>query len=1111
MKLNWQAATAATAMCTFLPASLAYGQNTNSGDIRGSVTDATGATIPGVTVTILNVDKGISKDYVTNQDGLFDTGSILLGTYKLTFVKDGFSQLIREGVQLQVGLTTVNGALQVGGATEQIVVNTDVPLLTTETGEQSTTFEAKSMAQLPNVNQTWENFAQLLPGSSGRGVNAGGQVSSFNGNLPYNSVLADGATSTLSHSSNADVSIFETVQEVQISTSSFSAQYGIGGAIFNQISKGGTNKFHGAAYEYFQNDALNAADYAFGKRPRHTNATGIGAISQVRYNNFGGSIGGPVLKDKAFFYFNYDQIINHGSASNGRISVPTVAERNGDFTGFAPVYDPATQTIANGKVVRQSFADEYGNGNKIPAARFDKVAAAIQAYYPAPNAPGNVLSNGIVQNNFVYNTPNGNPFRRFFGRFDYDISPSNRLTMSDTQRDNAAVFNNEGICPVNCQHGDVDSNNAQVSDVWNLSSRTINEARMGFTSQLNYYTPFSINQGFPAKLGWQFAKADVFPDVSINDGNTYHLQPSSNAVYKEMVFDPSDVVTMIRGKNILHFGGEFLFYRDDSTAWGNTNGGAMSFSGNYTQATNNDGASGVAYADFLLGQANSWNAGVTPEYGAREKSPQMFIQDDIKLKPNLTVNLGFRYQIQTGWREVKGNIATFDPTVQNPATHTPGAFWYASTKANGRDSLQADVYGIYLPRVGFSWQAHPNTVFRGGFGIYSYSWSLDTYGGALGGAFGQKGSISDTSNGANPVVVLSGTGSNLPYIPISVDPAAYNGSDVNYFQYHTPVPKIYQWNFGMQQEIGSNMVAEISYVASHGFNLNFPTDLNAVPEAQLSGNDISARAYQQYGHIAGSTNNGISNYHSLQTVIRRRLTNGLSFDFNYTWSHFLDDQDSSGWGSRAGGQPYQDAFHPSANYAASNFDLRNAFKGRVVWEIPVGKGRMFLSKNYLLDAVLGGWQASSTMQIQSGRPFGVAIAQSGRANAQASTNSGFTLFPNQIGDPQLQHRSIQHWFNEAAFEAPPLYSFGNVRRNNLFGPSLSDVDASLGKVFHIWEAAQIQIRADATNIFNHPSFGNPNGSLQFGAHSTTIVTGTSTINSVAVGGRTMQLGARVSF
>jgi hypothetical protein len=281
--------------------------------------------------------------------------------------------------------------LNVGSVTEAVVVSTDIPLLKTENGEQTTTLEAKEMSQLPQVGQNWENFAILLPGSQGapsqpNGVLGAGQVVSVNGNLPYSSVLADGATSTLSHSANADVSVFETVQEVQISTSAFSAQYGVGGIIFNQISKGGTNQFHGAVYEYFQNDALNAATYAFSNRTRQQ------ALSKLRYNNFGGSIGGPILRKKAFFYFNFDKIQQQGGANTGTITVPTVAMRNGDFSGQPTIYDPATTTVVGGVIKRTPFT-----GNVIPAGRLDAVAKAIQAYYPAPNAAGTTV-NGQTKN-----------------------------------------------------------------------------------------------------------------------------------------------------------------------------------------------------------------------------------------------------------------------------------------------------------------------------------------------------------------------------------------------------------------------------------------------------------------------------------------------------------------------------------------------------------------------------------------------------------------------------------------------------------------------------------------------------------------------------------------
>jgi len=419
------------------------------------------------TVTVTNNNTGVTKTLVTNDAGLYDTSSIVVGNYKLTFEKTGFAKFERSSVTLQVGTSAVNAALKVGSTSQEVVVNTDIPLLTTETGEQSTTLEAKAMAALPNVGQTWENFAILIPGSSGttggsQGSTNPGQEISANGNLPYSNVLADGTTSTLSHSANADTTVFEDVAEVQISTSAFSAQYGIGGIIFNQISKGGTSQFHGSAYEYMKNDDFNAKNYLF-----YGNTAGI---PHLRYNNFGGTIGGPILKKKAFFFFNYDQTVQHGSSS-GTNSIPTTQVMAGDFTGQPLIYDPTTQTIAHDSAgnpypVRQSFLSEYGT-NAVPVALQDKVAQNFQKFYPTPTnhiaggqfLPGN-NNNGIIQNNFYAQLASSNPYKKYFGRLDYDITQHNRFTASVTTRDNPAFFpSTVSACPIGCQNGDVESYN----------------------------------------------------------------------------------------------------------------------------------------------------------------------------------------------------------------------------------------------------------------------------------------------------------------------------------------------------------------------------------------------------------------------------------------------------------------------------------------------------------------------------------------------------------------------------------------------------------------------------------------------------------------------------
>ncbi|HEY5254264.1 MAG TPA: carboxypeptidase-like regulatory domain-containing protein [Acidobacteriaceae bacterium] len=1111
-------------------------QNTNSGDIRGTVTDPSGAVMPGVTVTVEDVDKGVTRTYTTNGDGLYDTGSIVPDNYILTFSKPGFETVVRGPLTLEVGITGVSTKLAVGSTSQKVIVKANTTLLNTETGSQATTLSASSMAQLPQVGADWQNFVITLPGVAGSptqplgGINSG-QSDSVNGNLPYSTVLANGATTTLPMSQNSDVTVFETTAEVKIDTSAFSAQYGVGGVTYNQITKGGGEQFHGVAYEYFQNNALNAAPYAFG-----ANAS----VPVLHYNNFGGSISGPIIKNRMFFYFNYDKTIDIGGAANGFETVPTAAMLSGDFTGFPTIYDPTTQVIAqtpSGPVVtRTSFADEYHNGNKIPSNLIDPVAAAIATYFPKPNTAGTVV-NGLTTNNFFYNTPSSNPFVKYTGRLDWDITPTNRLTASEVSSDNPATYLNQGICPVNCQSGDVSRDNAQVSDVWSISPNTINEARMGFTDQLNFFAPYSLNEGFPAKLGLLFSKADTFPTVNINQ--IYTLGPQSNAVYKEFVFDPSDVVTLIRGKHVLHFGAEILINRADSTAWGNLNAATVTYDPVYTSATGVSvltnpppgipAVSGIGFADFLLGQTEKWGAGVTPEYGGRLKLPQAFVQDDIKVRPNLTVNLGLRWQGITGWSEVKGNLAAFDPTVLNPATNTPGAMWYGITHANGRTRLQAPVWNTFMPRIGVSWQPTPTIVVRGGVGLYAYTWSEDTYGYGLGGAFGSSGNTSDTTNGLCPVVQLSADGNspdttnpgcgvpgfngqsiNSLYLTAPTAPDSRNGQSVSYNEYHTPVPKIWQYNVEIQREIGTNMVANLAYVGSYGYNLAFPADINQVHADNLGPNDNpSGRPYPQFQALSGSTNNAGSNYNSLQATLQRRFVSGLQFNFNYTWSHFLNDQDSSGWGQRGGTQPWQIGYSPSANYGPSGFDIHSMFKGEVVYQLPVGKGRRFVNNNYVLDQLIGGWQAAATIIAQTGNPFTVTMnsdnsySQGGDGAAAGNSVGNYAQYPNVIGNPHSGPRSNSEWFNIAAFTQPAPGTFGDSSRNSLYGPSLTDVNFSLGKNFPIWRQVVLQIRGDATNVFNHPSFGLPNAVIGSGQEGQ--------IKTVTVGGRTMQLYGRISF
>jgi hypothetical protein len=626
----------------------------------------------------------------------------------------------------------------------------------------------------------------------------------------------------------------------------------------------------------------------------------------------------------------------------------------------------------------------------------DPVANAIQGLYPQPNTPG-------LANNYFFVSLAPNPSTRIFGRLDYDVTPQNRLTLGITQRDNKANYVNEYPCPIGCQDDDVADFAVQLSDAWSPSSRLVNEFRFGFNRQGNWFVPDSVGEDFPQKFGIKYSKANILPDISIwvgvgscCDG----IYANANWIGVGNSFEPSDVLTLIWGKHIIHAGGEVLIYDNNTTPWGNMQSGKFSFGGVYTQATPTSVENGFGYADFLQGEVEGWSANNQPEAGARQKSPQLFVQDDIKVRPNLTLNLGLRYQIQGGWSEVHGYEGTFDTTIMNTASGTMGAMWFAG--ANHRDQLQANIYDVFLPRVGLAWSPRSNMVLRGGFGLYTYNWNAHVYGGGMGFGSNQYGSAWDQTNGVIPLVSLSGDGSNLPYLSASKSPTAYNGQRVSYDPYHTPVAKTMQWSLGMQREFRHGIHGEVAYVASDGMDLSFPHDINQIPLSMLSPNDNpTGRPYPQFEGIGGDTFNAHSNYHSLQLQAQKRFASGWSFSGNYTWSHFLNNQYSSGWGGRGGAQPYQNGYDLHANYASSNSDIRHMLKGSGAYELPFGKGKLFLNKNAALDQVIGGWQLYGTLVAQTGTPFTVNDGGTNESYSQAGA-----WWPNLVGNPNVAHKSI---------------------------------------------------------------------------------------------------------
>lgn len=1143
----------------------AFAQSRNTGEIRGTVMDAQGAAIPDASVTVTNLDTGELKTFTTNQDGIYDTVSTPAGNYKISFSAKGFKKLVRGPVTLQVDVITQDATLLVGEVNETITITAEgVPVLDTETSQQGAVLDQKTVQQLPQIGagitgNDWANFNILLPGAEGTASGAGGgegsgnynagDAVSINGNLPnYANYLQDGAVVQLPVSNNVDNLVFDAVQEVQVTTSSFSAQYGIGGAVFNQISKSGSNGFHGSAYEFWQNNILNARPYF---QQVVNGATVPQAVPYLRYDEYGGSIGGPIIKNKLFFFFVTDKIYNFGGPSAVHTStVPTAVEGQGNFsaTGLPTLYDPATTTsnaatcasygvTLNGTTqtsCRESFLQETGV-NAIPSSRLDPVAQKILGFYPAPNtgAPG------AVANNFDFAGAVPNPNLRFFGRIDYDLSQKNRLSFSISQKDNPGKTINSTPCPLNCYSGDIDGYNAQVTLSSTVSPSVVNELRMSYTKQGNWFVPQTIGFNAGTTLGLQYAKADVFPNINISGPCCAQLKAGTNAIYIEGLYDPSDVVTLVRGRHILHFGVEVLMGDGDTTPWGNIDAGDFGFSGAYTAQLGAAGANtGSSLADFLLGDVENWGATNQATSYMRLKSPQLFVQDDYKVRPNFTLNLGLRYVATTGMSEIHNAIGAWDANLVNPTDGSLGYYWFAGQ--DNRTTLQKPDYSIFLPRVGFAWSVKNDTVIRGGFGMYDYNYSEDTY--DPNNLVGKGSPFTSTSNGTqfdplngtgpNPLISLSASGATaattLRYVVGSPQannpgnyytPGTYPGA--NFYPYNVTPGRINEWQLSVEHQFASSYMASLAYVGSHASNLQYPTDLNQITNptslASIAGGTLtqaqiqSLRPYPDWGNITGNNYNAKTNYDAVQATINKHFANGLMFSFSYVWSHFLDDQDSSGWGNRAGTQDWQIGNNPAANYGNSNFDIPTAFKGYVAYELPFGRGKSYLNSNRLADEVVGGWRMSGTVVAQSGVPF--TITTSG-ANNSFSQCSGCSWYPNVVSNPKsgvppppaADGPGAIAFFNPAAYVAAAPGTFGDEVRNSIRGPRLTVVNLGLAKTISLGERVQLELRSDWVNALNHPSFNPPGNSLG-GANFGVIDNATG----VSVAPRSGQLSAHVTF
>jgi hypothetical protein len=1110
-------------MCAMflIPAAQVAAQNRNAGEIRGTVTDTTGAIVQNAQVILTNTETGVSTTTKSDPGGIYDVPSLVPGSYSVKFSSPSYKVLVKQNILLQVGSITINGVLEAGAVSQQVTVDTETAAqLQTDDSVQNLTLDSKTVTGLPNVGGSWFNETALIPGVNGgstqntNGINVG-----INGAESYQeSFLVNGGTVTLIGSQNVDwlVSATEFVSEANFDTHTFSAVSGNGSSVFNIITKSGTNRFHGSVYDYNTNATFSARNYF-----------SIG-VPPGRSNLIGGTIGGPVLRNKIFFFFGLQRQSSTGQ-NTGYITVPRAAERGGDLSqelvegcpnGLAndpttaaaicnadpgigqtnpypdpnQIYNPATTMTVGGKTVRTPFLN-----NMIPAGNLNQQALNIQNFFPTPNLSGNANNYYFSQN--VFDTTYW-----WNGKLDYNLNDKHHLNGSVVY----GTVNYPSEAPLDPigEYTEIGKEGAgQIADTWTISPSKVNEARFALIRVVNSWIGGDFNKNYPQQIGIPNPTSNVFPGISISGAISTGTGPGLNAILAEDSFVPSDVFTWVKGKHILKVGGEFDDYQVNIN-FGGYSDGNYSFSGIATRDPSGiaNASNGVGYADFLLGNVSSWNVSISPETGSRLKSYQLFAQDDYKLTPNLTLNLGLRYQIQPGWTEAQNRLGDFDPTLLNPATGTLGALWFAGH--NGRNSVEANQYNLFSPRIGFSWAPKPGWAIRGGFGIYDELFGYNTYAGSAGLGITAQNSVSST-NQITPVFNLQ-QGPPPPIYPTkaTLTPELLNNQGISYIPYHTPLPYMEQWQLDIQHELPGAIVADIAYVGSRGVNIARAADEDQVP-ANLIFNAASGanmqlyRPYPQYQGIGTTIGDGVSNYDSLQLRVQKRYMNGLQFLANFTYAHTLDDGTGSGYGGPGGiGAPnlWQNGYDPTSSYGNSLLDIPFTFNGDLIYELPVGRGKRFLNSGGVLNAVLGGWVGSALWQVHSGMPF---TPYMGGANLSGSLAGSW--FPNRVGSGKVSHPTIKQWFDPTAFQAPAVGTFGNSGRDILFGPSWRQLDLSLAKKWAITKldsVSDFQLRIDAQDALNNPNFSNPNAAI--GSSTVGTITGANT-------SRALQFTAKLTF
>jgi carboxypeptidase family protein len=1022
---------------------------TQSASLRGTVLDPNDAVIPGASIKAINIATNESRSLVSDDQGSFAITSLAPGSYRVEFEASGFARHVITQVDLQVNQELrVDAHMAVGTIQDSPGdLYTPAPLLEQDSASIGTVIEKREIAGLPLDGRNFYELSLLVPGAV---PPAQGSAGSVRGDFAFsvNGAREDSNNFLLDGVYNVDPKLntfavrppVDAIQEFETATSTYDAAFGRNpGAQVNVVLKSGSNELHGSLYEFHRNAALDARNFfapAGESKPKY-----------IR-NQFGFSVGGPIRKDKTFIFADYE-----GTRSREGITrvtnVPTLRERNGDFS----------QSLLG--IPRNPQTGQPFTGGVIPSFFQHPVGKAIAALYPLPNR-------SVPFANYVSSPTQIDDNDHFDVRFDQVLSDNTKLIgrYSFGDRKYFEPFAGPTLSAVPGYGNEVPrrSQNALVGLTHVFSPWFVNDVRFGFNrvasavNQENQGTSINRQVGMPdlatnpRDLGLSFITVPGFSPLG-DEGNNPQKTVTNT-------FQVVDTASYVSGRHLVRFGADFRAVQQNGFRDVQSRGMIQFSPFAYT---------GVALADLLLGlPVVTGGARVDNAQHLRARSYHFFFNDSYRMRPNLTISGGLRYEYNTPPVDAFDRANLYDAATRSLVR--------VGTGSMPRGGYEPD-RNNFAPRVGLAWTIGDagKTVVRAGYGIYY-----------------------DTS----PLAPGEALYFNRPYFdfnlyfPLQGLPLTLSDPFPAFFPFALPdsaqaiqrnlrTPYMQHWNLNVQQQLGRNRVLEVAYVGSKGTKLLTARDINQPrPSVLPPGLPFVPRPVPQFDEINLIESRANSNYRSLQVRLQQRLSDGLALLASYAWSRSIDD--ASNFFPSAGDPNYpQNSYDFKAERGRSNFDVRHRLSVSYIYDLPFGKGRKYLADNGGWSTLLAGWQTAGIVTAQTGRPFTVALIREFDNSGTGFSALGFGANdrPNIVGDPRLSNGTPERWFNTAAFAFPAPGTFGNAGRNVVDGPGYQSVNASLIKNTNLTEKINLQLRGEVFNLFNRPNFNLPDnflGSPTFG-------------------------------